>query len=498
MTTDLSTDARTPVPDRPGQPGQPDRPAGPGAVPAAALDALRAASGGPVLVPGDDGYVAESTMWNLAFRHHPAVVVGATSAADVQAAVRFAAGLGLPVGVAATGHGAAAPMDGAVLVSTRRMSGVQVFPGDRVVRIEAGARWQDVLDATTPYGLAPLAGSSPGVGAVGYTLGGGLSPALGRRYGWAADHVLALEVVGADGSLSRVDAASDPELFWALRGGRGNFGVVTAIEARVFDVPDLFGGGLFVDAEHTRDVLRAWYALASSAPDELSTSVAFLRLPALPAVPEVLRDRFVLHVRIAYSGDPAEGARLVAPLRAVGGALLDTLGVLPFAQVGAIHADPVDPVPALERTRALRRLSWPALEALLDVAGPGRRTAAHVVEVRLLGGALARAPRVASAVGGREAQGTLFAAVMAPPEAASAVEPDLIEVVDALGPWTAAGTLPNFTTPADARPDAFRRAYDDLTYARLALVKRRVDPRNLFRAGTNIPPAKDADVTADR
>lgn len=452
---------------------------------ATALDRLRAEVGGLVLTPHDDGYAAETAMWNLAYTHRPAVVVAAASASDVQAAVRFAAYLGLPVGVAATGHGASAPMDGAVLVTTSRMSGVSVFPVERIARIEAGALWQDVVDATSAYQLAPLAGSSPNVGAVGYTLGGGLSPALGRRYGWAADHVLAVEVVDAAGRLQRVEATSDPDLFWALRGGRGNFGVVTALEVELFPVHELYGGGLFVDGEHTPAALRAWHALATTAPDELSTSFAFLRMPVAPFVPEPLRGRFVLHLRISYSGAPETGARLVAPLRATGGTLLDTVAPMPFSAFASIHQDPTEPVPALERSASLRRLPWEAIQALLDVAGPHHATGPQLVEVRLLGGALSREPQVASAIGGRDAAATLLVATMAPAEAAPLVVPSLSGVVDALAPWQGAGTLPNFMTVADR----FQSAYDEATYARLARIKGRVDPQNVFRANTNILPS---------
>jgi FAD/FMN-containing dehydrogenase len=443
---------------------------------------------GPVLVPGDAGYPAEVAMWNLALVHTPAVVVGATSARDVELAVRFAADHGLAVGVAATGHGAYASMDDAVLVSTRRMTGVVVDAARRTVRIEAGALWQDVVDAAAPHGLAPLAGSSPNVGAVGYTVGGGLSPTLGRRFGWAADHVRALDVVTAQGRLVRVDARSDPDLFWALRGGRGSFGIVTALEAALFPVSELYGGGLFVDGEHARDTLAAWHELARTAPDELSTSFAFLRLPAAPFVPEILQDRVVLHVRIAWTGDPAQGARLIAPLRAVGGLLIDTVAVIPFTAMAAVHQDPVDPVPALERAATLTGLPWDAVERLIEVAGPDAVTPAALVEVRLLGGALARPSAVPSAVGRRDAAYTILAIAMAPVESAPVIGPALDAVVAALRPWHQ-GILANFTTSDTSDAASFRDAYDPQTYRRLATIKRRVDPSNLFRANTNIPPA---------
>lgn len=240
---------------------------------------------GPVLGPEDEGFAAECAPFNLAVAHRPRVVVGAANSTDVQVAVRFAAQRRLPVAVMATGHQATVPADGAVLITTHRMAQVSIDPAARTARVTAGARWQQVVDAATPFGLAPLNGSSPLVGVVGYTLGGGLSPTMGRAHGWAADHVTALEVVTADGELRQVDAASEPDLFWALRGGKSNFGVVTAMEFALFPVEQLWAGGLFFDGADAAAVLRAYARVTADAPDELSSSIALLRLPALPGVP---------------------------------------------------------------------------------------------------------------------------------------------------------------------------------------------------------------------
>lgn len=444
------------------------------------LAVLRASVTGPVLVPDDEGYASEVAAWNELYTSQPAVVVGATDVADVRAAVGAARRHGLRVAVASTGHGSVIPADGALLVTTRRMRGVRVDPRSRVVRVEAGALWQDVVDAAAVHGLAPLAGSSPDVGAVGYTLGGGLSPSLGRRYGWAADHLVAAELVTADGLPRHVLADSDPELFWALRGGRGGLGVVTALHLALFPVAELYAGGLFLDADRARPALRAWLDLAASAPDEMSTSFAFLRLPDAPFVPEPLRDRVTLHVRIAWSGARETGERLVAPLRAVGGVLLDTVAPMPLTAVASIHQDPPGPLPVHERSTTLTALPWTAVERLLEVAGPGSATTALLVEVRLLGGALGRPPRVPSAVAGREAAFVAFAAAVAPPEAASLVGADLEAVVGALRPWATGETLPNFATP-DRAASGLGTSWRPEDGARLARVRRRVDPVGLFR-----------------
>src|ERR1700755_1470721 len=194
------------------------------------VDRLSGGVAGPVLRPGDGGYADEADGFNLAFRHKPTLIVGAANASAGQEAVRFAGDHALPVAVVATGHGPSIVADGAVLITTRRMTGMTVDPARQVARVEAGVRWRQAVDQAATMGLAPLCGSSPTVGVVGYTLGGGLSVTMGRAYGWARDQVRALDVVPADGELRNVSPESDSDLFWALRGGKSNFGVVTAME----------------------------------------------------------------------------------------------------------------------------------------------------------------------------------------------------------------------------------------------------------------------------
>ncbi|HSU11167.1 MAG TPA: FAD-binding oxidoreductase, partial [Pseudonocardia sp.] len=206
--------------------------------------ALAAAVAGPVLVPGDPGFAEEVTGYNLAAVTAPAVVVGATSADDVAEAVRWAVATHRKVAVQATGHGLYADLGDTVLISTRRMDAVHVDPDTRTARVGAGARWRAVIDAAAPHGLAPLNGSSSTVGVVGYTTGGGLGP-LSRSFGFAADHVRRLEIVTADGQVREVDPGRNADLFWAVRGGKGNLGIVTEIEFDLMPVARFYGGGIF-------------------------------------------------------------------------------------------------------------------------------------------------------------------------------------------------------------------------------------------------------------
>ncbi|MFI6266865.1 FAD-binding oxidoreductase [Micromonospora sp. NPDC051006] len=453
------------------------------------LARLTAEVAGPVLVPGDEGYSAETATWNTALAQRPVVAVGATSAADVQAAVCFADANGLPVAAVATGHGAVVPADGAVMINLRRISGVSVDAGSRTATIGAAVTAQRLIEAAAEAGLAPLAGSSPNVGMVGYVLGGGLSPTLGRTYGYAADHVHTAEIVSSDGSLRRIDTDHEPDLFWAIRGGMGNFGVVTSLTIGLVPVTSLYGGGLYFAGEHVKEVIDAYCRLVAAAPEELTVSFAFLRLPSVPSVPEPLRDRFTVHVRIAYLGPAADGQRLVADLRAAAPALIDTVAEMPYTGIAAIHADPVAPAPTYEMSALLRDFPAEAAEALIAVAGPGADTPA-TIEIRQLGGALGREPRVPNAVGNRDAAFQLSAAAFGAPGMAHEFRAPLAALADAMAPWATGGKQANFLTGYDTTVEAVARAYDPDTYHRLVQAKRAFDPGNMFRVNHNISPGR--------
>src|SRR3569833_1350324 len=289
------------------------------------------------LRPGQDGYAEEVAGFQTSVASQPAVVVAAESAEDVVAAVRYAAEHALPVSVQATGHGLTAGTGG-LLISTRRMTDVDIDAGAKTARVAAGVRWGAVIEAAAKHGLAPLSGSSPDVGVVGYTLSGGFG-LMARRFGRAADHARAIDVVTPDGE--RRTVAPGAELFWALLGGRAGFGVVTALEFGLVPVTELYGGGLYFDAADLPAVLRAWRTWAMTAPDELTTSIAVVPLPDLPFLPEPIRGKHVANVRIAYLGD--DGDSVVAPLRAAAPVLLDTLKRLPYTDSGSIASDPPHP-----------------------------------------------------------------------------------------------------------------------------------------------------------
>ncbi|GAA2809950.1 FAD-binding oxidoreductase [Kitasatospora paracochleata] len=441
---------------------------------------------GPVFRPGDDGYDTERTGYNLALDHHPALVVGATGTADVQAAVRHAAAAGLGVAVQATGHGISVPTDGHLVVSTRRMKGVAVDPEARTARLAAGVRWHEVIAATVPHGLAPLSGSNPDVGAVGYTLGGGIG-LLGRRHGFAADHVRRLDVVTADGELRTATADREPDLFWALRGGKDNLGVVVAMEIDLFPVTGLYGGGLYFPADDAPAVLHGYADWTRTAPEEMSSSIQLIRYPDLPVLPEPLRGRYVAHVRIAWSGPADQGPALVDPLRRLGTPLLDTLRELPLTEAGTIHHEPPMPHAAYDRNSALRTLEPATLDTVLELAGPDAGSPL-IVEIRHQGGAYSREPAVPNAVGGRDAAYMVFSTCLLDPEWLPEIRDAHHELHERLAPWGTGGAFANFFGFDDADPGRVERAFDAPTYRRLVEVKAAYDPQNLFRVNFNIPP----------
>jgi hypothetical protein len=461
---------------------------------AADIDELHQTVTGPVLLPEDEGYAAEVATYNLNNPLEPDVAVGATDAADVQAAIRFAVRHDMPVAVRATGHQVASDAHGAVLINTSRMDGIRIDPAAKTARVEAGVRWGAVGAGAAKHGLAAMSGSSPTVGVIGYTLGGGQGPILGRSLGYAADHVTGLDLVTADGEFRHVTAQSEPDLFWALRGGKGNLGVVTAIEFELFEVTSFYGGGLHFAGERMAEVLRVWRTWAPTLPEEATTSVAVQRLPPLPELPEPLQGAFVLHVRFAYLGSAEEGERLLAPIRAVTPPLLDGVRPSPYTDSPMIHLDPPDPVPYYDRTTTLRELSPAALDAFIELTGPDSECPLTSVEIRALGGAFDREPAVPNAVPIRGIPFAVFTAGIGGPDQSDLLRGYLDRIMRGLAPWAADGrVMTNFLSIDEAKtPDQVRQAYGAERYDRLARIKSRFDPTNMFRMNHNIEPTPSA------
>src|SRR5256885_4949520 len=290
-----------------------------------------------IVMPHDESWDEARLAWNLAVDQQPAAVALPESARDVGAIVRWARERGLRVAPQGTGHNAHAlgSLAHTVLLKTERMRAVAIDARAQRARVEAGVLWLEVVEAAAEHGLAALAGSSPDVGVVGYTLGGGLSW-LGRKYGIGANSVTAVELVTADGRLVRADAENEPDLFWALRGGGGSFGVVTALEFRLYPLAEVYAGWLFFPIERAEEVLYTWRLSLDSMPDEMTLVARFLRLPRIPEIPEPLRGRSFVVVEGIYVGDEAEGAELIRPLRELGPEL-NTFATIPMPALSHLH-----------------------------------------------------------------------------------------------------------------------------------------------------------------
>ncbi|MGI5377292.1 FAD-binding oxidoreductase [Streptomyces sp. CA-251387] len=444
---------------------------------------------GPVLRPGEDGYAEEVTGFNLAALHTPDVVVGATGADDIVTALRWASATGTPVAVQSTGHGANFPIDHGLLISTARMTDVRIDPQERLATVAAGAKWRHVLDAAAPHGLAALCGTSTDAGAVGYTLGGGL-PVMGRAYGYATDLVRSFQVATPDGALQECDAAQEPELFWALRGGKGNVGIVTSMTCELLPLPTILGGGIYSPGEHTEALLRAWTDWTRTVPDEMCSAFTLLRLPPIPEIPEPLRGGFWARVAIAWPGDPAEGERLLAPIREAAPVAVDTIEDMPYTALDRIHMEPQDPLPARESCSLLRDLPPEAIAAFLSQVGPEVPDCPLLlVEIRHMGGALSRPARQEDAICARDANYLLEAmGVLAAPPAAEAIEQATTALHTAMSPYGTGRTMINIHgTPGDESDRA--RAWTPEVYARLRKDKSTYDPANLLRFGHTASPS---------
>ncbi len=443
-----------------------------------AVATLRAAAA-TVLTRDDEAYGAALAGFNLAVHHEPDVVVMANSADHVAAAVRVARRAGWKVNALGAGHGVLAAQRDGMAINTRGLAGVEIDPDERVARVGAGTRWQDVLDAAAPFGLAPLAGSSPLVGVVGYVLGGGLGP-VARTFGYAADHVQGIELVDGTGQTRWVDADNDPELFWALRGGKVGLGIVTAVTIDLMPVPSLYAGGLYFAASDLPRVLHEWLDWGRVIPETVSTSVSILRLPPLPELPEPLRGQLVLHVRFAHVGDDADGERLVAPMRATARPIVDTISSMPYSSLAQIHNDPATPMPYTEGGALLSHLDHEGLDELIARVGPTADVPLVAVELRQLGGALAREASVPNAVPGRSAAFTLHVIGAPVPELLDTVLPGLIQsTLDAMTPWLAVEGPPNFFGRAN-RAGQLDTCWAPEQAARLKAARADVDPDSVF------------------
>jgi FAD/FMN-containing dehydrogenase len=432
-----------------------------------------------VLKPDSDGYAQNCGAFNVLLSQNPAGIVTPGGAADVVDAVAYAKAEGLRIGAQRTGHSAEplGDLSGTLLVRTAAMNSVSIDAGRRVARVGAGALWGDLVPQASEQGLAACHGSSPTVGIVGYSLGGGVGW-YGRKHGLQCNRVTAVELIDAAGTERRVDADSDPELFWALRGGGGDFGIVTTLEFELLPTPEVFAGAVFFPVERAAEVLHAWHEWTATAPEEVTSVGRLMSFPPLPELPEPLRgNSFVIVEAVALLGE-AGATEVLAPLRQLDGPAMDSFAPQPPAGISGLHMDPPAPAPYAGRGMLLGDLPGEAIDSLLGAVGPDSPSKLLSVELRHDGGAMGRGAPEHGAMDCLPGSFLMFGVGIVPEPAA---KPPTLERLGAMraamAPWDA-GRYLNFSDEIEDIGTAFPPE----TVERLRAAKQKYDPENLFHA----------------
>jgi FAD/FMN-containing dehydrogenase len=458
------------------------------------IDALCQQVHGAVVQPHDAAYDETRRVWNAMIDRRPALIVRCTCPADVAATLRFARANDLLVSVRGSGHNAAglAVCDGGVMIDLSQMKAVEVDPLARIARAEAGVTGAEFDAATQAHGLATTLGVVSHTGIAGLTLGGGIGW-LARAFGLSIDNLLAAEVVLADGSVATASANERPDLFWGLRGGGGNFGVVTSFTYRLHPVgPTVAGGMVLYPWQDARAVVRRYRDVMADAPDALQAYAGVIAAPAAPFIPEQHHGRPIVAVAACHAGPHEEGLAAIEPLRRLGEPVVDLLGTLPYAQVQQLF-DASFPVRGRSwylKSSFLRRLDDAAIDTLLDCAA-ALPSPYSMVLAEPLGGAISRVGALETAYAHRDAQfGVEVIAGWDDPADAERTIAWARGCFESLQPFVDGRVYVNFL--ADEGEDRVRAAYPPLVYDRLAALKARYDPDNVFRCNQNIKPARAA------
>jgi hypothetical protein len=450
------------------------------------LNELKQRMQGRVIEPGAEGWDAATQAFNLAFVQRPALVALPADENDVIALVEFARQTGMQLAPQRTGHNAEplGAMDNVILVRTDALQGVEIDAERRVARVGSGVKWEAVVPPASELGLAALHGSTPDVSVTGYSLGGGVGW-YARKLGLSTNSVVAIELVTADGVLRRVDADNDPELFWALRGGGGNFGIVTAIEVQLYPISEVYAGVLFFPWERSAEVLKAWRAWTKTVPEEVTSVGRILQFPPLEVIPEPLRGNSFVVVEAVMLTSEDEGKELLAPLRELEAAI-DTFAMLPPVGISELHMDPPFPLPYTGEGLMLGDIDDEIIDAFVAAAGPGSGSQLVSAEIRHVGGALQRSQPHHGALDTLDADYMTFGVGMVfDDESHRAHRAALAALRWAFYPADNGRQYLNFTE--DHTDPA--RFYRPESYRRLREVKRDYDSGNVFRANHPIAAA---------
>jgi FAD/FMN-containing dehydrogenase len=447
---------------------------------------------GRLITPADEEYDTVRALWNGAIDRRPALIARCTDAADVTAALRAGLEQRLPIAVRGGGHGVAgtASVDDGLVLDLSAMRAVRVDPVARTAEAGGGVLWGEFDTATQAHALATTGGIVTHTGIAGLTLGGGLGWLM-RQYGLTCDNLLAADLVDAEGQVHKVDAESDPDLLWALRGAGSNFGVVTRFCYRLHPVgPMVLAGPVLFPAEQAREVIACYRELIGHAPDELGSVLNLRYAPALPMIPEPVRGRPVLAVNVCWTGDPATGERVLAPLRRAVEPLADLVALKPYlVHQGTFDATVPHGLHYYWKSEYVAALDDDVVDVLLDHAWASRSPDSYTV-VFHLGGAVARTDPATAAFAGRAAGHAVNINAEASDAEAHAIQRAWCRAFwEALRPHSA-GVYVNFL--GDEGPERVRAAYGEATYARLTRIKTRLDPDNVFRSNQNIEPGRPA------
>lgn len=452
------------------------------------IDILREQIQGDVWAGGDPQFEAQRMAWNLTIDHQPTIIVEAASTDCVQAAVEFASKNGLKLTVQTTGHGQPRRCEGGLLLRLCRLNQVSIDANSKTASIGGGAVWGDVIGPAHAAGLAPLSGSSPGVGVVGYLVGGGYGLML-RKHGLTVDTLKSATVVLADGSVARASAEANSDLFYAIRGGGGAFGVITEVEVGLVPFAEVFGGHVAFDASLAPQVLKTWAEWTKTLPNDVTSGVVLITFPPVPFIPEFLHGRSLL-VIVATVCLPAEEAEaLLAPIRSLPGAEMDSFATMPYTESASIYNDPVDPLPAIGRGALLKEFGPEAVDAFFESVGPIPQSPNMMIQIRHLGGAVKDTPAQATPIGDRRQANYLAycLGVPMPHNPADGIASHAEGVLKSLAPWELARGPLNWVGEGNLTAKDIRGVYDDASFEQLLSIKRRVDPGNVFgNAGVGI------------
>lgn len=452
---------------------------------AIAIPQLRAAIQGRVITPEDADYDEARTVFPGHIDRHPAVIVRVASTADVVHVVSLARETGIELAVRSGGHSGAGHgvSEGGMVLDLTGMKRLEIDVEKRTAWADTGLTAGEVTAALGEHGLAVGFGDTGSVGIGGITLGGGVG-FLVRKYGMTIDDLLAAEVVTAGGQILQVDANNHPDLFWAIRGGGGNFGVATRFQFRLHQIGQIVGGMLFLPA--TPDNVRQFLELAEAAPEELSTIANVMTAPPMPFIPEEHHGKLIIMAFMVYAGDVEAGQKAIAPFRAIATPLADMVRPMQYPEMYPPETEVYHPV-ASSRSLFIDRLDQPTLERVFDSLRASTAQMA-AVQIRVLGGAMARVPAEATAYAHRQRRMMVnVAAIYGSLDEKAAHEAWVTDLANVLLQGGPTDVYVNFL--GDEGAARVRDAYPDSTWKRLVEIKRRYDPNNLFRLNQNIPPA---------